>query len=301
MQIGIVGLGRMGASMLKRLVQDGHEPIGFDLDEDAVRRAGEAGGGTAESLEQLVERLDAPRAVWVMLPHGDPTAATVRSLIELLEPDDIVVNGGNSRWTASMALADECREAGIHFVDAGVSGGVWGLEEGYCLMVGGPDEAVEQLEPVFTSLAPEGGYGHVGPTGAGHFVKMVHNGVEYAMLQALGEGFEALHSSEFDLDLEQIASLWQHGSVVRSWLLSLLEDAFAGEGADLEQIGDYVDDSGMGRWTVEYAVDQAIPLPAITTALYERFASRQEASFSAKVIAALRNEFGGHEVEEVDQ
>jgi 6-phosphogluconate dehydrogenase len=288
----------MGLSMLKRLVQDGHAPIGYDLDEDAVRRAGEAGGGTADSLEDLVERLDAPRAVWVMLPHGDPTRETVRTLIELLDPDDILVNGGNSRWTDSMELADEAREAGIHFIDAGVSGGVWGLEEGYCLMVGGPDEAVARLEPVFTTLAPEGGYGHVGPSGAGHFVKMIHNGIEYAMLQALGEGFEALHRSDFDLDLEQIAGLWQHGSVVRSWLLELLESAFEAEGAGLERIGDYVDDSGMGRWTVDYAVENAIPLPTITLSLFERFASRQDERFSAKVIAALRNEFGGHEVEE---
>jgi len=298
MQIGIVGLGRMGLSMLKRLVEGGHAPIGYDLDEDAVRRAGEAGGGTADSLEDLVERLDAPRAVWVMLPHGDPTRETVRTLIELLDPDDILVNGGNSRWTDSMDMAGESKKAGIHFIDAGVSGGVWGLEEGYCLMVGGPDEAVARLEPVFTTLAPEGGYGHVGPSGAGHFVKMIHNGVEYAMLQALGEGFEALHRSEFDLDLEQIAGLWQHGSVVRSWLLELLESAFEEEGAGLERIGDYVDDSGMGRWTVDYAVEHAIPLPTITLSLFERFASRQDERFSAKVIAALRNEFGGHQVEE---
>ena len=298
MQIGMVGLGRMGANMVERLLRDDHEPVGFDLDANNVREAEEAGARGAGSLEELVEMLDPPRAVWVMVPHGDPTRETVRSLIELLDAGDVVVDGGNSRWSESMELAEECAEAGVDFLDAGVSGGVWGLEEGYCMMIGGPEEAFERVEPAFATLAPEDGYAHVGGSGAGHFVKMIHNGIEYAMLQALGEGFEAMHRSDFDVDLRQVADLWQHGAVVRSWLLELLERALAEEGNALERIADHVDDSGMGRWTVDYAVDSAIPMPTITLSLFERFASRQDDRFSAKVIAALRNQFGGHAVKE---
>lgn len=298
MEIGIVGLGRMGANMGRRLLRDDHRVVGFDIDETNVRRASEDGIEPAGSLEELAGRLEPARAVWVMVPHGEPTRQTVGSLIDLLEPDDIVVDGGNSRWSDSVALAERCEDAGLRFLDAGVSGGVWGLEEGYCMMIGGPRDAFERVEPAFRSLAPPDGYAHVGRNGAGHFVKMIHNAIEYAMLQAIGEGFEALHGSDFDLDLKQVAELWQHGAVVRSWLLELLGNALEEEGNDLARIADWVDDSGMGRWSVDYAVDSALPLPAITLALYERFASRQEERFSAKVIAALRNQFGGHAVEE---
>lgn len=298
MRIGMVGLGKMGGNMARRLRKRGHDVVGYDLDPENVRRVREFGADGAGSLEELVDALDPPRCVWVMVPHGEPTRATVTELLGLLDEADVIVDGGNSRWSDSMDLAERTARSGVHFMDAGVSGGVWGLEEGYCMMIGGPEEAFRRLEPVFRALAPEDGYAHVGASGAGHFVKMVHNAIEYAMLQALGEGFEMLERSEFDVDLARVAGLWQHGAVVRSWLLELLERAFEAEGDDLERIADYVEDSGMGRWSVEYAVDRAIPAPTITQSLYERFASRHEERFSAKVVAALRNQFGGHGVVE---
>lgn len=298
MEIGFVGLGRMGVGMTRRLLERGHDVVGYDLDEAAVRDAEDHGVRGAGSLEDLVETLAPSRAVWVMVPHGEPTRTTVSSLADLLEPGDLLVDGGNSRWTESLSHAAGCRERNLAFLDVGVSGGVWGYERGFNMMVGGPSDAVRRLEPILEALAPEDGYAHVGENGAGHFVKMIHNAIEYGMLQAIGEGFECLHRSDFDLDLRQVAELWQHGAVVRCWLLELLVAALEGEGNELERIEGWVEDSGTGRWTVEYAVDRAVPIPALTASLYERFDSRVEDRFAHQVIAALRNQFGGHAVRE---
>jgi 6-phosphogluconate dehydrogenase len=296
MQIGMIGLGRMGGNMAQRLMQAGHEVAGYDRDPKNVERATTAGVTTVASAVDLVKQLKPPRAIWVMIPHGKPTEDTVALLLDALAAGDTIVDGGNSRFTDSARLAERCAQRGVHFLDAGVSGGVWGLEIGYCLMIGGPKPAFERLVPVFKALAPKDGYAHVGASGAGHFVKMIHNAIEYAMLQSLGEGFECLKRSEYGIDLERVASLWQQGSVVRSWLLDLLTRALREEGNALEHIAGHVDDSGMGRWSIAYAVDNAIPIPVITQSLYERFASRQDERFSAKVIAALRKQFGGHAV-----
>jgi len=296
MKIGIIGLGKMGGNMVKRLRLDGHDVVGYDISEENVKAAADAGAEGAGSIDDLVGKLERPRAVWVMVPHGSPTEETIDALLPRLEEGDVIVDGGNSHYTASVQIGKRLADHGIQFLDAGVSGGIWGLEEGYCMMIGGPDAAFRRLEPVFRTLAPKDGYAHVGENGAGHFVKMIHNAIEYAMLQAIGEGFECLERSEFDLDLKQVAELWQHGAVVRSWLLELLGRAFDDEGTELKGIAPYVDDSGMGRWSVQYAVDNAIPLTNITQSLYERFASRLDERFSAKVIAALRNQFGGHAV-----
>jgi 6-phosphogluconate dehydrogenase len=296
MQIGMIGLGRMGGNMAERLIAAGHGVVGYDRNADNASRVGAGGVKIATSAADVAERLKAPRAIWLMLPHGKPTEDTAVGLLDVLGADDILVDGGNSRYSDSARLAERCAVRGVQFLDAGVSGGVWGLKEGFCLMVGGPAAAFQRLEPVFAALAPKDGYAHVGANGAGHFVKMVHNAIEYAMLQAIGEGFECLHRSDFGVDLAQVAKLWQHGSVVRSWLLDLLVNALQQEGNDLTHIADYVDDSGMGRWSIAYAVEHAIPIPVITQSLYERFASRQDERFSAKVIAALRQQFGGHAV-----
>ena len=287
MKLGMIGLGRMGSGMTERLRRDGHEIQTFDPNVDS----------TAASLEELAEQLDRPRAVWMMIPAGRITEETFGRLLSLLGEDDTIVDGGNSNFRDSMRRAAEASAAGLHFVDAGVSGGVWGLREGFCLMVGGDAEPVARLEPAFRTLAPEDGYAHVGPPGAGHFVKMVHNAVEYGLMQSYAEGFELLHETpDFpDLDLRAIAGLWQHGSVVRSWLLDLLVRALE-ERPGLEGLRGYVEDSGEGRWTVHEAVDAAVPLPAITLSLFARFASRQDESFAAKVNAALREQFGGHAV-----
>ena len=298
MQIGLIGLGRMGAGIANRLLQAHHAVVGFDMSRAQVEQIVETGAAGARSLQDLASQLAPPRAVWVMVPHGVPTRTTIEELLPMLTPDDVIIDGGNSRYTDSVAHATRCREHGVHFLDVGVSGGVWGLAEGFNLMIGGPQDAFRRLEPVFQALAPPDGYAHVGPSGAGHFVKMIHNAIEYAMLQALGEGFECLERSEFNLDLTQIAGLWEHGAVVRSWLLSLLGRALQEEGNALEDIADYVDDSGTGRWTVEYALAQAIPVPAISVALYERFDSRVKKRFAHQVIAALRKQFGGHAVRE---
>jgi 6-phosphogluconate dehydrogenase len=286
MQIGLVGLGRMGGNMVKRLRRDKHDVIGYDRN-PAISDVG--------SLSELVGKLPAPRTVWVMVPAGDPTEQAVQELAGLLAAGDLIVDGGNSNFRDSMRRAAELEKRGLLFVDAGTSGGIWGLEIGYCLMVGGSEEAFKRVEPALKTLAPKEGYAHVGPAGAGHFTKMVHNGIEYAMLQALGEGFEILQSSQFELDLRQIASLWGHGSVVRSWLLELAESAFAKD-PNLARIRGYVDDSGEGRWTVVEAINEDVPATAIAASLFARFASRQTDSFAMKVIAALRNEFGGHPV-----
>ncbi len=296
MKIGLIGLGKMGSNMLKRLKKDDHEIVAFDLDDDNVKQAEKDGGIGAESIEDLVSKLDKPRNIWVMVPHGKPTNKTINKLLDLLDEDDLIVDGGNSHYTETMSNAEKSKKKNIHFVDAGVSGGVWGLKIGYNLMVGGDDKSVKRVEPIFKSLAPEDGYAHVGKVGAGHFVKMIHNALEYVMLQGIGEAFECLDRSEFDVDLQKIANLWTHGAVVRSWLLELAADAFKNEGNSLEKIAPYVDDSGTARWTSEYALKNEIPVPTITMSLYERFESRLKEEFSAKVIAALRNQFGGHAV-----
>jgi 6-phosphogluconate dehydrogenase len=284
-KLGMVGLGRMGGNMTERLREHGHE----------VATYAQHSGGTATSLEQLVSQLEPTRVVWLMIPAGAPTEESVAELLGLLERGDVIVDGGNSNFRDSQRRAATAAERGIQFIDAGVSGGIWGRELGYGLMVGGERDAIAVVEPALQSLAPEGGYAHVGPSGAGHFVKMVHNGVEYGLMQAYAEGFELMHASEFDLDLEEIAELWRHGTVVRSWLLDLLARALK-EDPGLEGIRGYVEDSGEGRWTVEQAIESAVPLHVITAALYARFASRQDESFAAKVNAALRNQFGGHAV-----
>jgi 6-phosphogluconate dehydrogenase len=296
MKIGLIGLGKMGGNMLKRLKNDNHEIVAFDLNKDNVKKSVEDGGIAANSIEDLVTKLEKPRNVWVMVPHGKPTNETINKLLSLLDKDDLIIDGGNSHYTESIKNSEKCKEKGIHFVDAGVSGGIWGLKIGYNLMVGGSEEAVKRVEPIFISLAPENGYAHVGKSGAGHFVKMIHNALEYVMLQGIGEAFECMFRSDFDIDLEQVSKLWNNGAVVRSWLLELASDAFKQEGNSLKKIAPYVDDSGTASWTSEYAIQNAIPIPAITLSLYERFASRQENPFSAKVIAALRNQFGGHAV-----
>jgi 6-phosphogluconate dehydrogenase len=296
MQIGMVGLGRMGGNMVKRLLDAGHTVGAYDLDDAHVRAVAADGATAAASLEALVQQLTAPRTVWVMVPHGDPTRETIDALLGLLKRDDILIDGGNSRYLDSIDAAQRSAERGVQFIDAGVSGGVWGLAEGYCIMVGGSKPAVDRLAPVWKALAPPGGFAHVGPSGAGHFVKMIHNAIEYGMLQAVGEGFACLERSEFSLDLKQVADLWQHGSVIRSWLIELLSRAFEEDGSHLRDIAGYIDDSGTGRWTIEYAVDKGLPLPAITDAVYARFASRAENPFAARIIAALRNQFGGHAV-----
>ncbi len=296
MRIGMVGLGRMGANMTTRLLRGGHEVVAFDFNADAVAAAVDGGALGADSLAALVEQLPAPRTVWVMVPAGDITDRTVEELGGLLDAGDTIVDGGNSRWTDTLARAEWLAAGGdVRLVDAGTSGGVWGLREGYCLMVGGDDAAVERLAPILTTLAPPDGWAHVGPAGAGHFTKMVHNGVEYALMQAYAEGFELLSAAEFDFDLHQIAEVWRHGSVVRSWLLDLAASALDKD-PGLEQVAGYVEDSGEGRWTVEAAIDAAVPTPTIALALFTRFASRADDAFGNRLLAALRNEFGGHAV-----
>ena len=295
MKLGMVGLGRMGGNMALRLIRGGHEVVAFDPSPEAVGRTRAAGAAGAASLAGLVAELDAPRVVWLMVPAGDVTEQTVGELGGLLSKGDVLVDGGNSFYKDSMRRAEQLAAEGIRFLDCGTSGGVWGLENGYCLMVGGDVDAVKTVEPAFLTLAPERGYAHVGRSGAGHFTKMVHNGIEYGMLAAYGEGFEILEKSEFDLDLLQVASIWRYGSVVRSWLLELLHDALEKDPM-LDRIKGFVEDSGEGRWTVQAAIDEAVPTPVIALSLFSRFASRQDESFSAKVIAALRNEFGGHAV-----
>ena len=288
MQLGMIGLGRMGGNMTERLAAAGIEMKTYDP----------GAASTADSLAVLRDQLDAPRAFWLMIPAGQVTEGAFKELLELADAGDTIVDGGNANFRDSQRRHGEAKEQGIHFVDAGVSGGVWGRENGYCLMVGGDPEPVSRLEPVFRALAPEDGYAHVGASGAGHFVKMVHNGIEYGLMQAYAEGFEVMRASEFGVDLEQVAGIWRYGSVVRSWLLDLMHAAFEQEGSDLERIKGWVEDSGEGRWTVFEAINEDVPVPVITAALFARFASRQEDSFSAKVNAALRNQFGGHAVKE---
>jgi len=297
MQIGFVGLGRMGGNMVHRILRDsGNEVVAWDPGAPAVEAAVGHGATAAASLEDMVSKLDKPRAVWVMVPSGDPTQQTIEKLFELLDEGDIVIDGGNSRWTNSKQNGELAASHKIEFVDVGTSGGVWGLEVGYCMMVGGNDGAVQHIAPILDVLAPPEGWAHMGPHGSGHYVKMVHNGIEYGLLQAYGEGFEILHASEYELDLPEIAHLWNQGSVIRSWLLELAERAYAEGGTDLPHVRGYVEDSGEGRWTVEDAINSSVPAPVITLSLLQRFVSRQDESYSAKVIAALRHQFGGHAV-----
>ena len=289
MHIGLVGLGRMGANMVERLRRHGHEVETYARTDPAR---------TVTSLEELVSKLEPPRVVWLMVPAGDATEGAYTTLLEHLEPGDVLVDGGNSNFRDSQRRGKGAAEKDIRYLDAGVSGGIWGLEGGYCLMVGGDADAFAVIEPLCRDLTDPGGYAHVGAGGAGHFTKMVHNGIEYGMMQSFAEGFEIMNASEFDLDLRQLAALWQHGSVVRSWLLELLERALD-EDPGLESIRGYVQDSGEGRWTVFSAIEEDVPAPVLTMALFARFASRQDESFAAKVNAALRNQFGGHAVKRV--
>ena len=294
MELAMLGLGRMGGNMVKRLLRGGHRVVVWNRTAAVAQQmAAEEGASFAASPAEAAAQLSPPRILWIMVPAGEPVTAMIQELVPHLSGGDILIDGGNSRYTDSIRRAEEARSRGLHFLDVGTSGGIWGLTEGYCLMVGGERATVEQVEPIFCALAPPEGYAHVGPSGTGHFTKMVHNGIEYGMLQAVGEGFEILKNSQFQLDLGQLAHLWNHGSVVRSWLLELAERAF-GADPELASVRGYVEDSGEGRWTVIEAIERNTPAPIITHSLLARFTSRQQESFSAKTVAALRREFGGH-------
>jgi 6-phosphogluconate dehydrogenase len=291
MKLGMIGLGRMGSGMTTRLRDGGHEVMTYDPHIES----------TAGSLEELASQLEPPRVLWMMIPAGEITEQTFEELLGVVKPGDIVIDGGNSNFRDSIRHYTSAQDKGVHFVDVGVSGGIWGLEIGFCLMAGGDEEPVSHIEPILETLAPPDGYAHVGGPGAGHFVKMIHNGIEYGLMQAYAEGFEVMQASaEYDLDLYEIAGIWRYGSVVRSWLLELLHAAFEKEGRHLEKIRGYVEDSGEGRWTIAEAIAENVPVPVISAALFARFASRQEESFAAKVNAALRNQFGGHAIRAVE-
>lgn len=296
MRLAMIGLGKMGGSMSERLMKGGHEVVVFDRSADAIAKYAAMGAAGASSAHDAAGRMSSPRVVWIMVPAGKPVDDTIAELLTVLQQGDVIIDGGNSNFHDSMRRAAELQPKGIEFIDAGTSGGIWGLANGYCLMIGASEPAFKLCEPIFRTLAPESGYAHVGPPGSGHYVKMIHNGVEYGMLQAYAEGYEILHASKlFKLDLHQIAAVWNRGSVVRSWINELAEQAFAHD-ANLDALKGYVEDSGEGRWTVQEAIDLDVPAPVITLSLLARLASREPESFSAKVIAALRNEFGGHAV-----
>ena len=292
MQLGMIGLGRMGHGMTERLREHDHEVQTYDP--NVPER-------TAGSLEELKQQLDPPRGFWMMIPAGEITESVFKQLLDVADEGDIIVDGGNSNFHDSKRRYQEAKEKGVNFVDVGVSGGIWGLEVGFCLMAGGDDDPVKELEPIFESLAPEDGYAHVGPAGAGHFVKMIHNGIEYGLMQSYAEGMEVMEHSEYDLDLHEITGIWRNGSVVRSWLLELLHAAFEQHGSKLEDIAPYVEDSGEGRWTIDEAIKENVPVPVIAASLFARFASRDEIKFSARVAAALRNQFGGHAIKAVER
>ena len=295
MQIAIVGLGKMGGNMVKRLLGGGHQVVAFDRDPAAVERLVKEGATGASSLADVVSKLSEPRAVWVMVPSGKPTEDSINDLAKMMSANDIVIDGGNSNFRDSIRHSTELATKKIRFLDAGTSGGIWGLEVGYCLMVGGDKSAYEQILPALTTLAPKDGLGYFGKAGAGHFCKMVHNGIEYAMMQSYAEGFELMKATDFGYDLKQVTKVWNHGSVVRSWLLELAERAF-NKDPELKELKAWVDDSGEGRWTVNEAIAHAVAVPTIAAALFARFVSRQDNSFAMRVLAALRNEFGGHAV-----
>ena len=295
MQLGMIGLGRMGSGMTVRLLQGGHQVVVFDRTADAIAALTGKGATGASSLEDLGQKLKAPRIFWLMIPAGAPIDDTIQRLSAVLSPGDIIVDGGNSNYKDSMRRAETLRTQQVEFLDCGTSGGIWGLKVGFNLMIGGNEAVFKQVDPIFRTLAPPDGYAYVGPSGAGHYAKMVHNGIEYSMLQSYAEGFEILKAAPFGFDLIQLTRLWNHGSVIRSWLLELAEDAFERD-PDLAHIKGYVEDSGEGRWTLDEALDHAVPAPALAMSLFMRYRSRQDDSFSAKVLAALRNEFGGHPV-----
>lgn len=295
MRIGLIGLGKMGGNMALRLLRSGHEVVVYDTKKESVDKLFADGAVPAYSLEELAAQLSRRRVVWVMVPSGKPVSDTIQMLSSFLERDDIIIDGGNSYYKDSVARHSQLIETGINFIDAGTSGGIWGLSEGYCIMAGGDKDAVDYCRPAFLSLAQEGGFLHTGPSGSGHYVKMIHNGIEYGLMEAYAEGFELMKSSGFELDLEKIASLWMHGSVVRSWLLELLVSALKKDPV-LQDIRGYVEDSGEGRWTLIDSIEKSVPAPVIADSLFARFRSRQDDSFAAKILAALRNEFGGHDV-----
>jgi len=295
MQIGFIGLGKMGSLMVERLLRDGHNTIGFDLNSDNVKAIIDKGSSGVFKLEELIEKMESPRRIWLMVPSGEPVQRLMDIITPLFNAGDLIIDGGNSYYKDSVRRYNELKKLNIDFLDVGTSGGIWGLKEGYCVMVGGERKVYEECEPIFKSLAPENGYMYIGAAGAGHYVKMIHNGIEYGMMQAYAEGFELMNASDYKLDLEGISNLWNHGSVVRSWLLELLNDAMKKD-KDLRDVRDYVEDSGEGRWTVIDGIEKNIPLHVITDSLYARFRSRQDESFGAKILAALRNEFGGHNI-----
>lgn len=295
MKIGFIGLGRMGGNMVERLLKDGHEVVVYNLTPREIEEAAAKGAIAAKSTENVLELLPERKAVWLMVPSGAPVDQNIDSLSKFMKDGDIIIDGGNSYWKQTKLRAELLAKKGINYIDCGTSGGIWGLKNGYSLMTGGNKEAVEYMYPVFKSLAPEGGYTYCGSSGAGHFVKMVHNGIEYGMMQSYAEGFEILKTSQFNVDIEKVASGWMHGSVVKSWLLELAVIALK-EDPGLESIKGYVEDSGEGRWTVEAAIEQNVPAHVITSSLYTRFESRQQVSFAMKMLAALRNQFGGHKV-----
>jgi 6-phosphogluconate dehydrogenase len=299
MQLGFIGLGKMGLNMVTRLRRDGHDIVAYDRSAEAVERATAVGARGAASLEALVSALTAPRAVWVMVPAGAPTESTIAALSNLLAPGDTIIDGGNTNFHDDVRRAETLAPKQLHYVDAGTSGGIWGLQEGYCLMVGGEADVCARLEPIFLTLAPKDGYLRVGDHGAGHYVKMIHNGIEYGLMQAYAEGFDLMHESPYKIDVARVADLWNHGSVVRSWLLELTARALA-EDADLGTLDAYVDDSGEGRWTLNEAIDRAVPMPVLTAALFTRFRSREPNPYAERLLAALRNQFGGHAVKKAD-
>ena len=302
MEIGMIGLGRMGGNMAQRLMKGGHRVVAYDSDEDAVKAAEHNGATGASSIVDIVSKLSAPRAVWVMVPAGEPTESTINAVADAMSPGDVIIDGGNSNYKDSVRRESVLKGKGISFLDVGTSGGIWGLTEGYSMMVGGDTEAFKRIEPIIQTLAPgeDFGYGHVGPAGSGHFVKMVHNGIEYGMMQAFAEGFELMDAKqEFDLDMAQIAELWRYGSVIRSWLLDLTAAALK-EDEKLAGLQAYVEDSGEGRWTVQEAIELAVPVPVISASLQARFRSRQEQPFGLKLLAAMRNQFGGHAVKKAE-
>jgi len=295
MELGFVGLGKMGMNMVTRLRRDNHRVVVFDRSAELVKQAESQGCVAATSLADLISKLAGPRTVWIMVPSGAPTEETVQAVAALLQPGDTVVDGGNTRFHDDVRRAADLKKKQLHYIDAGTSGGIWGLKVGYCLMIGGEDAPVKRLTPIFTTLAPENGWAHVGGHGAGHYVKMVHNGIEYSMMQGYAEGFELMSKSEYNLDLGRVADLWMHGSVVRSWLLELAVDALKDD-PKLDKLKGFVQDSGEGRWMIADAIEKDVPVPTLTTALFTRFRSRQDQSFAEKMLAALRNAFGGHAV-----